>query len=248
MTRSIITINGERVWATDAECEALRILNDTRKGGFATVHGYVPASNWEKDARPVQDIQFLSRFSVAALYERRIAALTALSFDDVLPAIEKDEKLKALSEADQRALFVARRTFEVDSMQKTLNGVRDSAQREAHDRNYITVGTGVKVNLVSEANDNGIKVPVLTDGLPTVASIMVSAIFIKVNTVTEGVRKYPNSGNPKRMSNAITGTLNRPGLDMRTLSLKPDNFDRLSIDGESILNEGLHPDVASLVA
>lgn len=245
--RSIMVINGERVLATDAECEAIRILSETRKGGFATVHGYIPSSNWAKEARPVQTIQFLSRFSVAKLYERRIAALTALRFDDVAPAIQKAEKLASMTDTALRELFVSRKMYEIESMEKTLAGVRDSAQRKAHDRNYIRVTDGIKVNLVSAKNDDGIMVPVLTEGLPTVASVMVMALFIKVETLTEGVRKYPNSGPAVLMGNAMTATLKRPGLDIRSLSLKPDNFNRLSIDGVGILNEGLHPDVASLL-
>lgn len=245
--RSIIVIGNEHVWATDAECEAIRLLADTRKGGFATVHGYIPESNWEKDARPVQNIQFLSRFSIAKLYERRIAALTALRYKDISEAIAKDEKLSEKSDEELRELFVARKMKEVESMEKTLAGVRDNAQRKAHDRNYIHVSEGVKINLVSEANEDGIKVPVLRDGIPTVRSIMVTAIFINVNTVTEGIRKYPNSGPAVRMSNAMTATLKRPGLDIRSLSLKPGNWDRLSIDGNELLVEQVHPDVASLL-
>ena len=245
--RSIIVVNGERVWATDAECEAIRILSETRNGGFATVHGYIPESNWDKNARPVQDIQFLSRFSIAKLYERRIDALTALRFDDVSDTVSKDEKLSTMDNDKLRELFVARKMQEIESMEKTLAGVRDNAQRKAHDRNYIHVSEGVKLNLVAEPNAEGIKVPVLRDGIPTVRSIMVTAIFINVRTLTEGTRKYPNSGPAVRMSNAMKGTLNRPGLDIRSLSLKPGNWDRLSIDGTELLVEQVHPEVASLL-
>lgn len=245
--RSIITINGERAWATDAECEALRMLSETRKGGFATVHGYVPKSNWMKEKRPVQDIQFLSRFSVSKLYQRRIDAIMDLQFDDLADAIAKDSKLSEKSDSELREIFVARKMKEVEAMTKTLNGVRDNAHRQAHDRNYIHVSEGVKVNLVSEMNEDGFKIPVLRDGVPTVKSIMILAIFLNVKTLVEGERKYTNSGAPVRMSNAITATLNRPGLDIRTLSLQPGNWQSITIDGEELLTENLHPDVATLL-
>lgn len=231
MKRTILTINGQRVWATEAQYDAMMVLNDTRKGGMATIHSYVPETNWKE--RPVQNIQFISRFSTLKMYERQIAALKALRFDQL--DLSKEPKLATLSEDDAREIFQQRKEKEITSKEKTLSNDRSDAYRQAHDRNYIQVSEGIKVHLITEKDDDGLKHPVLTDGLPAVSSIMVSAIFLNTTTIKEGTRKVVNSGAPVLMSNAIQDAINRPGLVFRSLSLKADNFESLTIDKETVV-------------
>lgn len=239
-TKVLISVNGGKVWASAAQAESLKALTETRKGGFARVYGYKPTSDWVTS--PVQDIVLITRFSTEKLYARKVKAINELTFADVKDAIAKNPKLSALSLTEQQALFNERKAMEVDSMTKTLDGDRDDAHRQGHDRCYLHLDQGVKVNYVTEKVD-GLMQPVLTDGFPTVASIMISYLENSKSTRVEGVRKVVNSGAPKLMSNAIEAALNKKSVGLKMLSLKEDNFERLVIDGEVVLSE----DVAGLV-
>ncbi len=235
-------INETVVFATMEQIAALAILKDTRKGGVASVVGYVPSTNWI--TKPVQNIQFISRISTERLYKRHIEALNALSYGDIADSIAKDTKLAAMTHTDLLALFESRRDMEVASKEKTLSGDRSGAHRAGHDRCYLSVDTGIKVNLVTEKGEDGLKHPVLTNGFPMVSTIMISAFFLKVTTVKEGTRKTVNSGAAVRMSDIIKSVLNQAGLNLKMLSLKADNFDRLTIDKNVIVAD----DYLSMVA
>ncbi len=240
-TKTLVVVPNGKVWASAAQAESLKALTETRKGGFARVYGYKPTSDWVTS--PVQDIVLITRFSTEKLYARKVKAINELTFDDVKDAIAKNPKLAALSLAEQEALFNERKAMEVDSMTKTLDGDRDDAHRQGHDRCYLHLDQGVKVNYVTEKDADGLMQPVLTDGFPTVASIMLSYLENSKSTRVEGVRKVVNSKPPKLMSNAIESVLNKKSVGLKMLSLKEDNFERLVIDGEVVLSE----DVAGLV-
>jgi hypothetical protein len=235
---NLININGTMVWATLAEQATINVLQATRAGGCASVKGYVPSSNWTK--KPVQDIQFISRVSTERLYKRRMNALMDIEFSDVVESIKQDKKLAALGDDKLIDVFNARKEFEINSITKTLTGVRNDPHRQGHDRCYIKISDGIKVNLKTETGDDGLKHPVLRNGHPLVGAILVSAFFLKTVTVKEGVRHVPDSGYPVRMSNAIKRVLNKTGLNIKMLSLKPDNFDKLTIDKNVIVSEELH--------
>ena len=247
----LFKLNNELIWAPINVIEAINALIDCRKGGCASVHEYIPTTNYV--VSPVQNIQFLSRVSTSRLYERRIAALEGLTFGDVADRLDRSNpKLADLSDAELADLFNQRRAMEIASMQKSLDGVRDDAHRQGHDRCYRHIGTGIKVHLVTEKGEDGLMHPVLTDGYPTVKSIMLSALFLTVKTIKEGERKVVNSGAPVLMSNAIKSVLTSPGLNLRTLSLKSDNFTSLSVDHRTLetdpdLREALGDDVISEV-
>ena len=81
-------------------------------------------------------------------------------------------------------------------MNTTLSGDRSDSHRAGHDRCYAHVADGVKVNFVTEKDKDGLMQPVLTDGLPTAASIMVSYLEINRTTRKEGEYKVVNSGAP----------------------------------------------------
>lgn len=239
----LLSLNGTTVNATALEADAIDTLMDTRKGGCASVIGYKPSTNWT--VAPTQNIQFLSRISTAKLYARRKAALEALTLSDVAESIAAEPKLAAMSLGLLNDLFIARRDMEVASIVKTQDGNRDDAHRQGHDRCYVNVTEGVKVNLVTVKGDDGLKHPVLAaNGFPTIASIMVSALFLNTTTTQQGVRKVVNSGPAVLMSNAIAKAMNKPTLSLKMLSLKADNFTALKIDRETILAEDIHELVA----
>lgn len=240
-SKTLVVVPGGKVWASRQQADTLEALTLTRKGGFARIYGYKPASNYE--VSPVQDIVMVTRFSAEKLYERKRKALESITFDDVKDAIAREPKLKALTVAEQEALFNERLQEMVNSLTKTLNGDRSDAHRQGHDRCYLQIAEGVKVNYVTEKGKDGLMHPVLTDGFPTVASIMITYLENSKVTRVEGVRKVVNSKPPKLMSNAIESVLNKRSVGIKTLSLKEDNFERLVIDNEVVLRE----DVAGLV-
>lgn len=240
-TKTLIVTDFGKVWASAQQAEAIAALEQTRKGGFARVYGYKPSTDWVES--PVQDISLITRFSTEKLYQRKRAALDSISFNDVKPAIAANPKLAALSVDKQRALFHERLEQEVESLTKTLDGDRSDAHRQAHDRCYLRIADGIKVHFVTEKGADGLMHPVLTDGFPTVASIMIMYLENSKVTRVAGVRKVVNSGASVLMKNAISKLLNEKSVGIKTLSLKEDNFERLVIDKEVVLKE----DVAGLV-
>lgn len=240
-SKTLVVLPQGKVWATRQQADTLEALVSTRKGGFARVYGYRPASDYI--VSPVQDIVMITRFSTEKLYQRKRKALNSIKFVDVKPAIDADAKLSALTLQEQKDLFAERLQGMVDSMSKTLDGDRSDAHRQGHDRCYLHIDDGIKVNYVTEKGKDGLMHPVLTDGFPTVASIMITYLENSKVTRVAGERKTVNSGAPKLMSNAIESVLNKRSVGIKTLSLKEDNFERLVIDSEVILSE----DVVGLV-
>lgn len=243
MTYSILTdLNGQSFRATAQQAEAIESLTEARKGGIATVYGYRPATNYITP--PVLDLQVLTRFSTANLYRRKVAALESVCLNDVLPHVAADPVLSKLDPDAVQDLFCDRLRDEVDSLNKSLDGDRSDAHRAGHDRCYAHVTDGVKVHFVTERGDDGLMHPVLTDGLPTVNSIMVAHLELSRKVREAGERKVVNSRAPKRMGNAIAKVLNARSVGIRYLSLKLDNFDRVVVSRKSYLPE----DVASIPA
>lgn len=240
-SKTLVVVPNGKVWASRQQADTLEALTLTRKGGFARLYGYKPASNYE--VSPVQDIVLITRFSTEKLYARKRKALESITFDDVKAAIAREPKLKALTVTEQEALFNERLGDMVESLNKTLDGDRTDSHRQGHDRCYLNLAEGVKVNYVTEKGKDGLMHPVLTDGFPTVASVMLTYLENSKTTRVEGVRKVVNSKAPKLMSNAIESVLNKRSVGIKTASLKEDNFERLVIDGEVVLRE----DVVGLV-
>lgn len=222
------------------QAAALETLLETQKGGFARINGYVSKSG--RVTPETSNISFLSRFNLENLYQRRIKALNALRFEDVEAELRKNPKLANLPLAGLQAEFEGRVNDEIDSMQKTLAGVRDDARRQSHDRNYASIGAGVKVHFLTEKRDDGLTYPVRGEnGLPTVKNIMISAIEVSRQVLTEGTYKPVNSGVPKLISNVIQGRMPK-STKIKTLSLGDDNFESVQIDGEAILPKDIAGD------
>lgn len=226
--------DGKQFWVSPQQAEAIESLSETQKGGVATIYGYSSSSGYI--TRPVEDKTIITRFSTEKLYKRRIAKLNEITLNDILPGVNKDEKLRNLSVAELETAFNERKASLIESMEKTLSGDRSDARREAHDRCYSTVSQGVKVHFVTEKVD-GVTVPVLTDGFPTADSIMLSALELSKNVRVKGEKKPVNSGVPVRVGNLIEKCLNQRSVGFRSLSLKPDNFERLVISRRSFLPE-----------
>jgi len=227
--------DGRFVSMTIEQANAIKQLNATRKGGCASVKGYQPSTNWID--KPVQNIQFISRISTENLYKRKLKALEALTIQDVLPLAAKHEKLAALSLEKACEIFDTRLASEIASLKKSLNGDSDDAHRQGHIRCYAMFGE-IKVNLITEKQNDGLKHPVLTnDGSCQCAAIMVPYIELNVKTVKDGTRKVVNSGAPVLMGNVIAKVINNKSTVYKTLSLKADNFETLTIDRQEFTPE-----------
>jgi hypothetical protein len=235
MTHTILTdLNGQKFRATAEQAEALESLSVARQGGIATVYGYKAESG--RTVPTVYDAQLITRFSVENLYKRKMAALSDLRFSDVKEFIDNDPILSKLPESELLTIFNTRKAKEVDSMNTTLSGDRSDAHRQGHDRCYARVADGIKVHFVTEKVD-GIMQPVFTDGLPTVASIMVACLELNRNVREPGEYKVVKSGAPVLMSNAISKALNKRSVGLKFLTLKESNFERLVVARRSYLPE-----------
>lgn len=225
---------------TPAQSDLLDRLVALNKGGIGAVKGYVPDASKFVDGKPPKyDLQIITRFEVPKLYARKLKALDGITFADCATDIAKHAKLSALSAGACLAQFDASMEAAKASLSKTLDGDRDDAHRAAHDRNYIRLADGVKVNLVTAKNADGKQIPVLTDGLPTVASILLP--YLELNkTVTEKAERKPvNSGAKVLMDNIIESKLNARSVSIRQLSLKEGNFDSLNVGKQHITADDL---------
>ena len=222
-------IDGQKFVCSTRQARTIETLSETRKGGFANVRGYVASGSGEK-----ADHTVLTRFNLSKLYNRKIAALNAITLNDIKDSVLKNPKISALPFNDLVKAFEDRKATEIASMQKTLDGDRDDARRASHDRNYARVADGVKVHFLTEKKGE-LTVPVRNaDGLPIVKNIMLNVIEISKNVITEGVHKVVNSGVPVLLSNAMLASLPK-STKLKTLSLGEDNFDSITIDGETLM-------------
>lgn len=231
----LITLGNRQVHMTNGQFDALEALKLCAKGGFATAVGYKPTTDYVKI--PTVHIQFVSRFSTAKLYQRRMAALQSVAFNDLDLS---HPKLAALTVPQQQIQFADCMKKMLESHQKTLDGDRSDAHRQAHDEFYAPVCQGVKVHLVTEKKDGQTVLVLSEDGNPIVDTVMLSALVIGRKTVVEGEKKVVNSGAKVLMDKAIEKAWgNKHKLSMITLSLKPDNHDCIRIGGE-VLDADLH--------
>ena len=224
-----VDTNGLNVWITQPQLDALKVLEVAQGGGCASIHGYIPTTGYS--TYPVVDIQMLTRFSYPRLLNRKMDALKAIEFSDIPANVIPTDKLKGKTELEW---FNARKEQEIVSMQKTLDNDRSDAHRQGHDRCYAHFATGISAHLDTVKVD-GIMQPVLTDGHPTVKSIMVSFLQLNRKVIVEGVYKSVNSGASVLMKNEINKVLNQRSVGIRKLSLKDDNFESLSISKNVVL-------------
>lgn len=233
------TVIFEGIKMTGDQRDAVEALRDIHKGGIGTVTGYRPSTGYTE--RPVQDIQFITAFSYERLNERKKKALQDLDIDDILDFVTGDAvkgtKLEGVAIETIYDTFQDKRKALIESIDKTASGDRSDAHRQAHDRNYRTFGA-VKVNLVSQKNDDGIKVPVVDeDGNYEAASILLPIIEIRKTVREPGKRKFVNSGVPKLVENAMNRAANKRSISYKQLSLKDGNFETISVSKRTIVSE-----------
>lgn len=234
-TRTLVTVNGQSVWATREQADTLAMLEQTRKGGFARVYGYKATSGRVKPT--VYDATVTTRFSYAKLLERKRNVLNAMTLDDVRPFV-KAPKLLALDDAKLAETFATRKAKELNSIATTEAGNRTDAHRAAHDRCYLNVDTGIVVHYVTAKGDDGRMYPTMLDGFPIVDSIMLNVLEVSRTVREAGEYKVVNSGVDVLMSKAIAAAMKAKGVrSLSRLSLKEDNFERLAIDNEVVLPE-----------
>ena len=226
--------NGLKVWITKAQLEALEVLEVAQAGGCAAVHGYVPTTGYV--VYPTIDLQMLTRFDYGRLLNRKMDALKAIEFADIPANVIPTLKLNGKTDEQW---FDIRKAQEIASMQKTLDNDRSDSHRQGHDRCYAHFAKGISAHLVTERRTDGLMHPVLTNGHPTVKSIMVSYLELNRKVVKEGQYKSVNSGASVLMKNAINKLLNQRSVGIRKLSLKEDNFQSLSISKSVVLPDNI---------
>ena len=225
--------DGRVVIMSKAQKESIERLAESRRGGLATVYGYKPTSDWVKP--PVQNIRMITKFSVEKLYERKIEALKLITVEDIEVQATFDQKLSKLDPKELVTLFNERKAQEIASLQKSLDGNRSDAHRQAHDTFYTKID-GVKIHLQTEKVNGNTRL-VENRGMVYASSIMIPYLSVEVETLVEGERKVVNSGESVRMKNLINECLNKRSVGYKTISLKADNFDKLVLDRKHFLPE-----------
>lgn len=237
----LITINDTKVNATQAQADAIEKL--MKAHGFAAIHEYQPSTNWK--VQPVQTIYNCNvGIKISRLYKAQIEALKAVKFEDLdLSDWIADKGRDACGNAkDQFDLCIGKLIESKAKLFRTQVDIEaEDAHRKGHFHNYITIHNSIKVNLVNEKNDEGVKRPVLADnGHPTVETILIPYTSATTKTLQEGVKKAPaNSGSKVRMDKAIEKTLDDK-LKLKMVSLKEGNFKKVAVMGQEITEAELY--------
>jgi len=223
----LITIDGRQVNITPEQKSVLDVLAQVRHGGFASVIEYSPESNYV--TRPVQNIQFVSKFSYLKRNNKLLERAEAIKLAD--PKLD-------LPAGKLQARFDEAKSEVVMSLRKTMDGDRSDSHRQAHDKFYIQASMGVKVHLQTE-KVNGKTRLVTENGVPMAKSIMVSVLEVGKQVLKEGECKKVNSRSKTLMKKAIIQAAEKGMLKFKMISLKSDNFKELRLGGEVVAVEDL---------
>ena len=226
--------DSKAVWMTPSQSDVLEVLEHCNTGGVAGVHGYIATS--KRITPETADYQVITRFNYGRLLQRAVIAVKGVDIADVNMDIIPDHKLKGKTRAQW---FVEAKAKLIESAKRTLDGNRNDARRQGHDRCYVKFADGVKAHLLTEKRQDGLMHPVLTDGYPTVESIKLSVLVLNKTVTVEGEYKPVNSGALVLAKNAINKVLNQRSIGLRTLSLKAGNFDSLTIDHNVIIDKDI---------
>jgi folate-dependent phosphoribosylglycinamide formyltransferase PurN len=226
--------NGVKFRCSPRQAASIETLMDTNGGGFAVIHDYVSTSN--RTTPEVADINFISRFSTEKLYKRRIAAIETVTLPEVISDLAANPKVSSAPLDTIQKAFDERKAKLIEGCQKTLDGDRNDAHREAHDACYHTLVPGVKVHFVTAENAEGHKRPVLDNGIPVVDAIMLTVIQVSKTVKTPGVYKTVNSGLPVLIGNAIERLLPK-SVKIKAVKLAEGKFSSLSIGKVDMLPE-----------
>ena len=223
--------DGKNVVVTARQKEVIDLLLSCRSGGMATVHGYKPSTGVID--QPIYNINMITKVSISKVYERKIQALlNDVTFEAVTELAQKDDKLKLLSSGELLEIYRTRKASEIASMQKTLDGNRNDAHRQGHDKYYARFGKGIKANVTELENGNY-----------EIKSLMLTYLELGKTVVQEGSYKTVNSKAPVRVSKLIKKLTNQKSIGIKTLSLKEDNFTSLKIDRQELLPVKLNESV-----
>jgi hypothetical protein len=242
---AVITLSGQQVNIDATTLETLNTLDMCMNGGFATVHRYVSGTSDPKCVRPkCATINFISKFHYHNLVKRWLNNVQSISLDMVDTSHDK------FVGKDVTELFATAKAKLIDTYTATLTGERDDGYRQGHDRCYVHSSTGIKCHLVTEdgiVDGRKVKVPVLdSDGRVTVASIMVS-VLERCQTVHDvGEWKSTNSHPSTIMKDMIEKKAQEGMFKFKMLSLKPGNFERLTMDGETMLPDDVKAEVEAM--
>jgi hypothetical protein len=251
---------------TDEISALLEALGDPKRGQFAYVSGHVSGldddacltthvSNIMLTCAPRYD-KYLQRLQAKIRpigfkrFEKFIAKAKSenMPFEARINGKLAEENAKAQAKGKSAVtllgLFEACKAKQLADIAAKLAGTFESASAEAHNVCYATV-QGWKCHLVTETNpETGRKEPVLTDGLPTVRSVMLPFYQVRRWTITDGEWRHVNSASKTLVNDAIERMTRLPMW--KTFSLQKGNFSKVSLASETIVgwatteNVGLH--------
>lgn len=246
--------------------DLLTALSAPKRGHFAYVQGHISGLDDDACITPhVSNIMFATNPRYDRYLERLQAKVKRIGFARFakfiltaklgnstfaarITAKLDEENAKGKAKGKQpvtlAGLFDACKAAKLADYAAKLAGTFTSAAAEAHNTCYATVN-GWKCHLVTATNpETGRKEPVLTNGLPTVRSVMLSFFQVRRWTVTEGEWRTVNSASKTLVNDAIERMTRIP--TWKTFSLQKGNFAKVTLEGETIAgwatadNTGLH--------
>lgn len=242
-TMQVITLKEGKVNISDENREVLDLLDSCAGGRFATVHKLQSGLTNKACLKPeVVTINFFSKCNPHRRNAKLHRAIESIAMAD---CDLSHPKLVALSESDKVDLFNTAKTVVAESYRKTEDGDRSDGYRQGHDSCYMHSSTGIKVHLVTEdtkVDGRKVKRPVIADnGLPTVDCVMVMVQERSRTVHVKGEWKSVNSQAKTIMRNAIEKATEAKAKvhPIKSLSLRPESFESLTIDKEVITPEDL---------
>lgn len=225
--------SGNPVHVSEQMAHAIEAMKRVNQNGLGIIKGYIPKTNYI--TRPVVNIQFMTNINYHKLVERQKRFTERVKLEDARKFMTS-EKFDSVSDDDLQATFDQRKQKLIESYDKTLSGDRTDSHRQAHDRNYRYFDGGIKVNLITEKNDEGVQEPVLdSKGIPTARAIILTVIELDRETVKKGEKKKVNSGVPVLTGNAINDVLREQRTPfVTTLTLNDENFDSIVVSGQKL--------------
>lgn len=243
MSTTVLILDGRKVNVPNSIKSALDDLDSCPPGGIATVHDYVSGTPGVKKCvtSRVSTINFIGKFHYRRLVAKWLKAAKGVELED----LDLDPKAAAKFDVAKAELLAS---YEC-SITPTVHGP-NTGQRAGHVRCYLHSSTGIKCHLVTEkgtVDGKHAMVPVIADnGLPTVASIMVSVLQLHQTIHDPGEYGTTKSQAKTIAKNAIEKKAKKGTLEFKMLSLKPGKFGKLNMGGECVTSEQINGDTSLL--
>lgn len=213
-----MTFGDKVVMVSEKIADAIQQIQDAPRGGYACVKGYVSKTDYVVPR--ISNIVFNACCGTFNHYERELEVLKGLN-------------VETLAFEDKELLEKARQEL-IASREKTLSGDRSDARRQAWDTFTIKVTDGIMLQLKTR-KEGSETVLETVDGVSIAESIRLTALESGRRIIQEGEKKVVKHRPLTIAKNFLEKIVSKEVRSIITLSLKDDNFDSLSMNGEQVM-------------